>query len=492
MYLPLGQYSPDVKLGLVSASRNCFPRSLSEERTARLLEELKALGIVPVLPEGRSAIIESKDDAIDAAKQLTQKGCDAVVFYLGNFSPEIEDAFFVKNFENPVLMIAAAEENAAGLLGKRGDALCGLLSATMGVAKRGLKNRVIIPENPLVDAKRGAKEIARFIKIARVIKGIRNATIGLFGPRPRDFETCNYNVSSLLSIGVEVEEHGLFDLHAEIENVRKSQTGEAAKLADEMCSVEGVKEGSAGTLASKMSVYEQALRNMRDKMKLSGISTQCWTNQEAVCKHVPCFVNSRLTELGCPLACENDAYSLTAELFCQYASDEAVTMLDINHSIPTDLDPSLKNYPAEDLVGLFHCGNTAKKLMKNAAVNYQRIMASTAPSDVDYWGTLEGQIKGSPITVFQIHGSGDKLRAYICEGEFLDLDPKTFGSTGTAYIPGFMRFYRHCLLGRFHHHAAIAFTHCGDILFDALKALGVEEIYVPSKNPYPGENVFAK
>ncbi len=93
----------------------------------------------------------------------------------------------------------------------------------------------------------------------------------------------------------------------------------------------------------------------------------------------------------------------------------------------------------------------------------------------------------------QIHGVGDKVRAYICEGQFLDLDPMTFGATGTAYIPGFKRFYRHVLLGRFHHHAAVAFTHCGATLYDALKQLGVDEIYtpLPEHMPYPGENIFA-
>lgn len=488
MYLPLGQFSPDIKLGFVSASRNCFPRSLSEERSKKLLEALSQAGVKPFVPQGQSAIIETKDDALDAAKQFNDNGCDAVVYYLGNFSPEIEDAVFVKNFDKPVLMLAAAEETAKDLMEKRGDALCGLLSATMGIKKRGDFQRVIIPENPVVDAKRGVEEILHFIKVAKVVKGVGNSTIGLFGPRPRDFETCNYNVASLLSIGVEVEEHALFDIHEEISRIRKEAPESAKGIAEEMKQTKGANDDF---LAGKMSVYEQALRNFRDRMKLSGIATQCWSYQERACEHVPCFMNARLTGQGCPIACENDAYSLAAELFCQYASDSAVTMLDLNHSIPSDLDESLKNYPIQDMVGLFHCGNTAPQLMKNAEVKFQKIMARTSTPDINR-GTLEGQIKGSPITLFQVQGSGDKLRAYICEGEFLDLDPKTFGATGTAYIPGFMRFYRHCLLGRFHHHAAVAFNHCGAILFDALKALGVEEIYIPQQNPYPGENTFRK
>ncbi|MBV8278165.1 MAG: fucose isomerase, partial [Verrucomicrobia bacterium] len=106
MYLPLGTYSPDIKLGLVSASRNCFPRSLSEERTLRLLAGCRQAGIEPFVPQGPSQIIETKDHAVEAARQFKQAGCDAVVYYLGNFSPEIEDAYFIKLFEGPVMMIA--------------------------------------------------------------------------------------------------------------------------------------------------------------------------------------------------------------------------------------------------------------------------------------------------------------------------------------------------------------------------------------------------
>ena len=125
MYLPLGQYSPDIKLGFVSASRNCFPRPLAAERSEKLIAATKAAGIELTVPVGECAVIETRTHAADAAKQLIAAGCDAAVLFLGNFSPEIEDAAFVKAFPGPVLLIAAAEESAINLIQKRGDALCG-------------------------------------------------------------------------------------------------------------------------------------------------------------------------------------------------------------------------------------------------------------------------------------------------------------------------------------------------------------------------------
>jgi len=491
MYLPLGTFSPPVRLGLVSASRNCFPRELSQRRTEALLAACTQAGVEPVLPEGECRIIETRAHARAAAAQLEAAGCDAAILYLGNFSPEIEDAQFVKSFSGPAMLMAAAEETGERLNTDRGDALCGLLSAVLAIGKRDLMGRVHLPADPVVDAASGARAVAHFEKVVRTVKGIRNATIGLFGPRPRDFETCNYNVASIASLGVEVEELGLFDLQNKVEEIKKGGdvTGTIASMKRE---IDNMPEGEFQT---RLGAYEQALAHFREELQLSGAATQCWAEQEFALRHVPCFINARLASQGFPVACENDAYSLVAELIGQYATGASVTILDLNHSIPADLDASLDQYPTCDLAGMFHCGNTDPRRVENPQMQHQlimkRMMEPEGEPDITR-GTIEGKIKASPITLIQVHGAGDGLRAYIAQGEFLDLDPKTFGSTGTAYIPGFRRFYRHCLLGRFHHHAGVAFSHCGAEVYDALRLLGIDEIYtpLPEGQLYPGENPF--
>lgn len=491
MYLPLGTFSPHIKLALVSASRNCFPRSLSEARAEKLLSQCEKLDISPFVPNGDCNIIESKAHSIEAAQQMKAANCDGAILFLGNFSPEIEDAFFVKQFSGPVIVIAAAEESAEGLAAARGDALCGMLSATMALKKRNLLKNVYIPKDPIASAAQGAQAINKFKAIIKVVKGIRNATIGLFGPRPRDFETCNYNISSIASLGVEVEELGFFDLANRIQEIadKDDLSNIIASMNADISSI------PSDEFAKRLAAYEKAVISFKDDLNLSGMTTQCWTEQEEVLKHVPCFINARMAARGFPIACENDAHSLIAELMGQYASNQSVTILDINHSIPSSLTPELSENTLNDLVGMFHCGNTDPKRLKNPAMKYQlimnRLMEPEGEPDITR-GTIEGQIAASPITVLQIHGSGDEMAAYIMEGEFLDLDPKTFGCTGTAYLPGFKRFYRHVLLGRFHHHAAVAFAHCGEVLYEALTLLGVKTIHTPltDKPLYPGENPF--
>ena len=49
---------------------------------------------------------------------------------------------------------------------------------------------------------------------------------------------------------------------------------------------------------------------------------------------VPCYVNSRLTAQGIPVSCEVDIYGTLSEFIGQVVSDDIVTLLDINNSVP--------------------------------------------------------------------------------------------------------------------------------------------------------------
>src|SRR5258708_37457803 len=291
MYLPLGTYSPPIKLALISASRNCFPRGLSEERTNRILDLSRQAGIDLFVPQGDCRIIETKDHALEAARQVKQTGCDAVVYFLGNFSPEIEDAYFVKQLDKPVMVIAAAEESGASLLEKRGDALCGLLSAALAINKRGLASRVHLPELPVVSAEEAVKEIEHFVNVVQVVKGARNATVGLFGPRPRDFETCNYNIASVNSIGIEVEELGLIDLQNEIRRIREKGEDITAIQADMKKEVPSIPDQEFG---SRLSIYKKPIRNFRDQLNFSGAATHSGPDKKLIFSHVPASVNARV------------------------------------------------------------------------------------------------------------------------------------------------------------------------------------------------------
>ena len=125
-----------------------------------------------------------------------------------------------------------------------------------------------------------------------------------------------------------------------------------------------------------------------------------------------------------------------------------------------------------------------------------KIMARNLPEEVTQ-GTLEGDIAPGDITFFRLQSTADcKLRAYIAQGEVLNVRTKSFGAIGVFAIPEMGRFYRHVLIEKnYPHHGAVAFGHYGKTLFEIFKYVGVpvEDLNYnqPKSLPYPTENPWA-
>ncbi|HBA68166.1 MAG TPA: fucose isomerase, partial [Lachnospiraceae bacterium] len=94
---------------------------------------------------------------------------------------------------------------------------------------------------------------------------------------------------------------------------------------------------------------------------------------------VPCYVNSRLTGRGIPVSCEVDIYGALSEFIGACVSEDAVTLLDINNSVPADMyEESIKgkfDYTHKDTFMGFHCGNTCSRKLSFCSMKYQMIMA---------------------------------------------------------------------------------------------------------------------
>ena len=132
---------PQAKLGIVAVSRNCFPKSLSENRRKAVAAAYK--GEIYECP----TVVENEMDMKQALKELREAGCNALVVYLGNFGPETEETLLVKYFHGPAMVVAAAEERGDNLVQGRGDAYCGMLNASYNLKLRELK--AYIPEYPV-------------------------------------------------------------------------------------------------------------------------------------------------------------------------------------------------------------------------------------------------------------------------------------------------------------------------------------------------------
>ena len=487
---------PKVKIGVVAVSRDCFPESLSVRRRRALIEAYQAKYQEADIYECPICIVESEIHMVQALEDIKKAGCNALVVYLGNFGPEIAETLLAKHFEGPKMFIAAAEETQTDLVDGRGDAYCGMLNASYNLKLRGVK--VYIPEYPVGTAAECADMIHEFVPIARAVIGLRNLKIISFGPRPMNFLACNAPIQQLYNLGVEIEENSELDL---FEAFKKHEGDEripelVKEMEDELG--EGNKKPE---VLPKLAQYELTLKDWIDEhrgyRKYVTLAGKCWPAFQTQFGFVPCYVNSRLTEQGIPVSCEVDIYGALSEFIGTVVSEDTVTLLDINNTVPDDMyNESIQgvyDYCHRDTFMGFHCGNTAKSKLSFCEMKYQLIMTRTLQEESTQ-GTLEGDILPGDITFFRLQSTADcRLRAYIAQGEVLPVATRSFGAIGVFAIPEMGRFYRHVLIEKnFPHHGAVAFGNFGKSLFEVFKYIGVpvEEIGYnqPAGVRYPTEN----
>ncbi len=486
---------PKVNLGIIAVSRSCFPMQLSERRRKAVAASFKEdIYECPV-------IVEDETDAQKAVKDIKSHGVNALVVFLGNFGPETPETLITEWFDGPIMFIAAAEGDG-DLINGRGDAYCGMLNCSYNLALRG--KTAYIPEYPVGTADELAEKINEYIPIARAIIGLEDLKLITFGPRPDDFLACNAPIKALYDLGVAVEENSELDLLAAY-NKHNNDPRIPAKVA-EMSEELGTDNKYEGILP-RLAQYELTLLDWADEHKGTreyvAFANKCWPAFQTEFKFVPCYVNSRLAAMGIPVACEVDIYGALSEYIGVCVSGSPATLLDINNTVPkTIYDKSIKDkYSArisETFMG-FHCGNTACELIKNPHMGYQLIMKRDLEPDLAEpditRGTLEGNIKSGDITFYRLQSTADtKLRAYIAQGQVLDVDCESFGSIGVFKIDEMDRFYRHVLIAKHYpHHGAVVFGHHGKVLFEVFKYLGISDISYnrPAALPYPDENPFA-
>ena len=488
--------TPTVKLGVVAVSRDCFPESLSVGRREALIAAYEAKYGKNDVYECPVCIVESEIQMLEAIEDLKKNECNALCVYLGNFGPEISETMLAEKFDGPVMFCAAAEEASDRLVGDRGDAFCGMLNASYNLKLRGVT--AYIPEYPVGDAAYCADLIHEFLPIARTIVGLKNLKIISFGPRPMNFFACNAPIQQLYNLGVEIEENSELDLF-EAFNKHAGDERIPAVVAD--MEAELGKGNKKPEILAKLAQYELTLTDWveahKGSRKYVAIAGKCWPAFQTQFGFVPCYVNSRLTGRGIPVSCEVDIYGCLSEYIGACVSEDIVTLLDINNTVPADMyRENIEGkfpYAFHDTFMGFHCGNTCSKKICNPTMKYQMIMARSLPVEVTN-GTLEGDIVPGEITFYRLQSTADNhLYAYVAEGEVLPVETKSFGGVGVFAIHEMGRFYRHVLIENgFPHHGAVAFGHYGKALFEVFKYLGAEKIGYnqPAAAKYPTENPF--
>ena len=469
-----------ITLGFIPANRGFFSSELAAKMREEAVDAMQKLGIDVVVPDQQQTevgCVQSLAEAEICAELFRRHNVQGIVVGAVNFGEEQSVAWTVRKaaLDVPVMIFGCQEEETLTMQTRRRDAFCGLLSIGEVLRQIGAKYSVAPTPICFPSDESFAADLDWFVRVCRVVTGVKNARYGQIGARPDAFWTCRYNEKQLQRLGPTAV---VLDLSEAIAG--------AGALADDDAEVQKLVV-SMGQYADTSAVSPQSvlrsaklelfLRRFRDEHGIDAFGIQCWTSIQANYGVCSCATMSRLGDEGVPCACESDILGTLSMHACQLASGSPAALADWNNLHNED----------DQLANMWHCGVFPKSFAKGQPkLAVQEIIASSGAAKYeDSEGVVEFVARPSPLTLFRVTQDPDGTwKTVVAEGKIEDNPAVTFGAYGWCRIPDLQRLYRDVLLRHFPHHVAITQSHVGNVLWEAFgNYLGMNVYHATQETP---------
>ena len=453
-----------IKLGFIPSNRGFFSKELAAKMRDQTIEVMRGLGIEVVVPTAEQTTVgcvETREEAELTAEMFRREGIHGILVGAVNFGEEQGVAWCVKKaaLDVPIMIYGCQEEERLTMTTARRDSFCGLLSIGEVLRQIGVKytvaqRPVCFPTDPSFRA-----DLDFFVRLCRVVVGLKNARYGQIGARPDAFWTCRFNEKQLQRMGPTVVTLDLSEVIGGANRIGEDDPD----LPNVIASINGYADTRAVRQLSvvKSAKLELFLRRWAKANAIDAFGIQCWTSIQANYGVCSCTTMSRFGNEGIPSACEADIMGTMSMHAAMLASDSPAGLADWNNLHNDD----------DQLVNLWHCGVfPAAFAATPVKLGVQEIIASSGAAKYeDSEGTIEFVAKPNPVTLCRVtQDPGGDLKAVVVEGKMEDNPAVTFGCYGWCRIPNLDRLYRDVLLQHFPHHVALTQGHVGNVLWEAL------------------------
>ena len=231
--------------------------------------------------------------------------------------------------------------------------------------------------HPTSDSFRG--DLDRFVRVCRVVNGVKGVRLGAVGARPGAFNTVRYSEKILERHGISVTTVDLSEFLAQAGKLSEADPAVRAKL-DEIQELragagragrEAVADGAGRRRAVAVDGGERARRDGNTMLDQS-------VQQNFGCN--VCTLMSMMSERFMPSACEVDVTGVLTMYAMQLAADSPAAIVDWNNNYGDD----------DDKCALFHCGNWAKSFLPDIKISTRRSWAARWA-----WRTRTGRWKAA-------------------------------------------------------------------------------------------------
>jgi L-fucose isomerase-like protein len=462
-----------VTLGVIIGNRDIFPDQLVGEGRRDILKVLEEAGITPVIVDENATklgAVETWNEAkicADLFKKHRDE-IDGILVVLPNFGDEkgVADTIKLSGLNVPILVQAYPDSLDQFNVERRRDAYCGKISVCNNLYQYGYdytltSQHTVFPTDDSFKA-----DLARFVGICRVVRGLCNVRLGAVGARPHAFNTVRYSEKLLQAYGITVTTVDL----SEILGKADSLADDDAKVTERWSSIRGYvpTRGVPGPRVMKMAKLAVVLDEWMTDNDLDATAIQCWSSLQKNYGVNACTWMSMMSDKFMPSACEVDITGVTAMYALQLASAQPSALVDWNNNYHNNPDKCV----------LFHCGNWAKTFFPDFEMSNAPILGTTLGVE-NTWGTVAGRVAAGPMSYARIttDDRNGVIRAYMGDGRFTDDPLDTFGSRAVVEVPGLQKLMHHVCKNGFEHHVAMTIGDSASILAEAFETYMGWEIY---------------
>jgi L-fucose isomerase-like protein len=468
------QANSKVTLALFFGNRGFFPSSLMASARRELPLAVKAAGCDSIMMEEsatRHGAVETAAEGEKYADFLKRNAgkYDGIVLSLPNFGDETGAITALKDCGAPILIQAYPDELDKMAPALRRDSFCGKCSIMDVFHQNQLAFTALKPHTISPKGKAVAAQLDYFARVCRVVKKMKNMSVGAVGARTTAFKTVRFDELALQRKGITVETFDLSDIFARVRSVNPAGAAfreKAAKMKSYSDWSDAPKE--ALDTISRLGVVLDALVA---ECKLDALALRCWTEMQQQLRISPCVVLSEMNDREVPVACEVDVGNAVAMCALQQASGDVAACLDWNN-----------NYgDAEDKCILFHCGPVPRRLMAGKGKISDHLIMCNSVGKGHSFGCNVGRIAPSPMTFSSMTTESGKVKFYIGEGRFTkDPVPRDFfGCAGVAEIPKLQDVLLHVGYEGHRHHTSVTTGHVMAPLKEALERYLGFEVSIP-------------
>jgi L-fucose isomerase-like protein len=455
----------NVKIGLAPTRRNVFSVEDSLKYKGLIEKKLKSWGVdfVNLDSLNKEGLLFDRHEVDRAAKIFIDAGVDAVFSPHVNFGTEDAVAKLAKAVGKPFLLWGPRDESPLPDGSRLRDTQCGLFATSKILGRYGVPFSYIV--NSRVDSPVFERGFKIFTAAARAANAFLKARIGQIDTRPGDFYTVMVNEGELLERwGIETVPITLVDVEKNVLGMVKGDK----RVKDEVASLKArvTFKDMDDEAIGRVAALKLMLLDWAKKEELTGIAFQCWDALQLALGIVPCFVDSELTALGIPVACETDINGALTSILLQNASTvETPTFF---------CDLTIRHPENDNGELLWHCGPFPHELAsdkKKAFVGGHFILPSHAP------GTGNWEIRGGDITVARFDGLRGEYSLFMGHGKG-SKGPFTLGTYVWVEVPDWPLWEEKFIYGPYIHHVVAVHDTAAYALYEATR-------FIPGLKPDP-------